>query len=124
MKPYVLKPHVREYLLALPKLSAYGSKELSRTQSIAGELLHSGQRRTGWAYAYKSPVWHEINSLGRTSCGRIFNSHRATWCQEGTLPNEIERCTKCEASRAKHEAAEAEQARIKHETRQQLSLEF
>lgn len=119
-----MKAHIKDYLLNLPKLAAGpGSKALSRTQAIAGELLAS-PRRAGWAYAYKSPVWHEVTSTGRTSCGRIFNSHKATWCQAGGLPLEVERCQKCEARRARREAAAAEQARIEHETRDQLSFAF
>lgn len=98
-------------------------RNLSRTETA---ILRRGRgdRRTGWAYAYKSPVWHEIDRYGQTGCGRIFRGNRATWCPPGQLPIEIERCQRCEARRAKAEAAAAEQARIKYETRHQLTLDF
>ena len=98
-------------------------RNLSRTEAAAARR-GNGDHRTGWAYAYKSPVWHEIDRYGQTGCGRNFNSQRASWCPPGGLPNEIERCQRCEARRAKAAAASAEQARIKHETRWQLTLDF
>lgn len=96
---------------------------LSRTEAAAARR-GNGNHRTGWAYAHKSPVWHEIDRFGQTGCGRIFNSNKATWCQAGGLPMEVERCQKCEARRAKREAAAAEQDRIKYETRDQFTLDF
>ena len=98
-------------------------RNLSRTEAATAKY-GNGDHRTGWAYALGSPVWHHIDCHGLTACGRRFNSHRATWCPAKALPNEIERCQRCEARRAKAEAAAAEQARITYETRDQLTLEF
>ena len=97
--------------------------KLSRTEAAVARR-GGGNHRTGWAYANKSTVWHEIDRYGQTSCGRAFNSYRATWCRPDRLPNEVERCRRCEAHRLNAEAAAAEQARIKYETRHQLSLNF
>lgn len=100
------------------------ARNLSRTEQAAARRRGFGDHRTGWAYAYKSPVWHEIDHYGQTGCGRIFRSTRATWCRPDWLPLECERCRRCEARRVRAEAEAAEQARIKHETRHQLTLAF
>lgn len=94
---------------------------LSRTQAA-----HRGSPylQPGWAYAHKSQVWHQVDAYGRTSCGHEFNTRLATWCPSHQLPNEAGRCQRCEASRARLAAQATEQARIKHETRHQLTLTF
>lgn len=94
-------------------------RNLSRT-----ELAHCGSpsSRFGWAYAHKSPTWHDVDAYGMTACGHRFRSRLATWCLLGMLPLVDERCRRCEARRARREAAE--QARIRYATRHQLSFDF
>lgn len=78
----------------------------------------------GWAYALKSMIWHQVDVYSYTSCSHLFANRGATWAPVGMLPNEVERCRKCEARRARLEAKAAEQARRQHATRDQLSFAF
>ncbi len=59
-----------------------------------------------------------------TACGHRFRAQLAKWCPSGMLPLIDERCRRCEAIRARTEAAAAELARVKYATRNQLSFDF
>lgn len=95
-------------------------RNLSRT-----ELAQRGSpgSRFGWAYAHKSPAWHNVDAYGMTACGHRFRARLATWCSLGMLLLVDERYRRYEGHRARSEAA-AELARIKYATRHQLSFDF
>lgn len=102
-------------------MSSNSPRDLSRTEVAQS---HRAIYQAGWAYAHKSPTWHDVNAYGRTACGHQFNPRLATWCQSGALPLVDERCKVCEARRVRAEAEAAEQARLAHATRHQLSFGF